>query len=75
MFDFIKKLFGKGKIRANIICSDGTKGWVKCSYIGDPDSINDPETMDKCIHNIKNEIWVKYGKEVVQVSVVGMTRE
>lgn len=67
MFDFIKRMFGEGKIRARIVCSDGTTGVAKVPYIGDISTLNEDELKE----TIRQTVFVEYGKHVTSVTVLG----
>jgi hypothetical protein len=67
MFDFIKRMFGEGKIRAEIICADGTEGIVKMDYIGDLSTLD----LDEFAAKVKQQVFVKYGRQVVKVNILG----
>jgi len=67
MFDFIKRMFGEGKIRAKITCDDGTTGTATVPYIGDIDTLNETELKA----TIRNQVFVNYGKRVTAVSILG----
>jgi hypothetical protein len=69
MFDFIKKLFGEGIIRADIVLDDGRTGTVKLPYIGDIDTLDPAEFKQE----VANQCWVKNGQRVVKVTIVGNT--
>lgn len=64
MFDWVKKLFGEGHIYADIVCEDGSTGRTKAPYIGDPATFDHGEY----IRSLKEEIWFKFGKKVVEVN-------
>jgi hypothetical protein len=68
MFNFIKKLFGEGKIRAEIECDDGSKGVVKIPYIGDLDTLDMVEFKD----HVQRRCLVDYGKRVTKINITGM---
>jgi len=68
MFGFIKKMFGEGKIRADIVLVDGTKGTVKVSYKGDLSNID----HDEFARYVKNTAFVESGKVVKSVKIVGI---
>jgi hypothetical protein len=63
VFDFIKRMFGEGKIRAEFICSDGTSGSVKAPYIGQ-------YIESEVLEHLKNAIEVEYGKKITHIKIV-----
>lgn len=67
MFDWIKRLFGEGKIRARIACSDGSTGTVTVPYIGDIDTLDEEELGE----TIRRQVFVDYGKRVTSVAILG----
>lgn len=67
MFDFITRMFGEGKIRAEIICADGTEGIVKVPYIGDLSTLD----IDEFTADVKRKVYVEYGRRVVKVNILG----
>ena len=64
MFDFIKKMFGEGKVRAEFILADGRQGIVKVPYIG---QYNEAEL----ITGVKDKMFVEYGVRCTSLKVVG----
>lgn len=68
MFGFIRRMFGEGKIRAEVTFVDGSKGFVKVAYTGDPSTL-DYKEFEK---NVKNVVFVEYGRVVKHVKIVGM---
>ncbi len=70
MFDFIRKLFGEGTIRFEMVTRDGRKGVGKVPYMGNISTIDseefEMEMIDKC--------YVKYGERVVGVKITGYCR-
>ena len=67
MFDFIKRLFGKGVIRCELRTADGRKGTAKIPYIGDFSTLDMPEFIQ---HVIK-QAWINNGERVVDVKIIG----
>jgi hypothetical protein len=67
MFDFIKRMFGEGKIRARIECDDGSTGTATVPYIGDIDTLNEEELGE----TIRQQVFVDYGKRVTSVTILG----
>lgn len=67
MFDFIKRLFGEGKIRARIKCDDGSTGTATVPYIGDIDTLDEEELGE----TIRRQVFVNYGKRVTSVTILG----
>lgn len=62
MFDWIKKLFGEGKIRAEFELADGRSGIAKVPYIGQYDE-------NKMLAHIKNSMQVEYGSKVTSLKI------
>lgn len=67
MFDFIKRMFGEGKIRARIACSDGSTGTATVPYIGDINTLDKEELSE----TIRRQVFVDYGKRVTTVTILG----
>lgn len=67
MFDFIRRMFGEGKIRAEITCDDGSTGTVKVPYIGDIDTLDTSEFREE----VRRQVLVNYGKRVTTVNIIG----
>jgi len=67
MFDFIKRLYGEGKIRARIVCDDGSTGTATVPYIGDIDTLDENEMSE----TIRSQVFVNYGKRVTTVKIIG----
>jgi len=67
MFDWIKKLYGEGKIRANVVLSDGTTAVVKVPYIGDLSTLDAAEFEQDIIQ----KIWVEHGRHATSVTITG----
>ncbi len=67
MFEFIRKMFGEGKIRTEVVCDDGTKGVVKVSYTGDLSTL---DVLEFTKH-VKNVCLVEHGRRVVSVKITG----
>lgn len=68
MLNFIKSWFGQGKVRTEFVCSDGSCGVAKIAYVGDISTLTASELID----HIKKTILVEYGKQVVNVKVIGV---
>jgi hypothetical protein len=68
MFDFIKKMFGEGKIRADVVFEDGSIGTVKVPYIGDIGTLSYCEFET----DMKRKIYVEHGRKVRSVTIVGV---
>ena len=68
MLNFIRRLFGQGRIKAKFICSDGTEGTVKAPYTG---QWNESEALDA----LKEEIEFKYDKKIVHIELVAHIKE
>jgi len=67
MFDAIKRMFGEGKIRAEITFDDGSFTAVKVPYIGDIDTLDASEFRE----TIRRQMLVDYGKIVTGVNIIG----
>ena len=67
MFDFIKKMFGEGKIRTEVHFDDGSFTAVKVPYIGDINTLDVAELR----RTIRKQMLVDYGKRVTQVNILG----
>ena len=67
MFEFIRKMFGEGKIRTEIVCDDGSTGVVKVSYTGDLATLD----HDELKQHVKNWCLVEHGLRVVSVKITG----
>lgn len=67
MFDAIKRMFGEGKILAEITFDDGLFTAVKVPYIGDIDTLDTTEFRE----NIRRQMLVDYGKRVTGVNIIG----
>ncbi len=63
MFDWFRKLFGEGYIFSDIVCADGVTGRVKTPFIGDPATFE----LDSYIQEVKDDVYFKSGKTVVEV--------
>ena len=69
MIDWIKSLFGEGKIRVEGEFTDGTSFTAKVPYIGAISTMNETELFD----NVKQSILVEHGKQVKTIRLVGYT--
>lgn len=67
MLNFIKKWSGEGKIRADVICDDGTIGTVKVDYMGDINTLDEKEFTQR----VKRVCYVEHGKRVTNVAITG----
>lgn len=67
MFDFIRGMFGKGKIRAEVAFDDGSFTAIKVPYIGDIDELDATEFRDE----VRRHMLVNYGKRVTDVTIIG----
>jgi hypothetical protein len=67
MFDWLRKLHGEGKIRAEVMTADGRQGIVKVPYIGDINTLNKEEFR----RNVIDQVWVNKGIRVTDVKLVG----
>jgi len=70
MFNWIKSLFGKGKIRVTLVTSDGMTGSAVVPYVGDIDTLDMVEFKDY----VKREVLVEHGKIVTSMKIIGYTR-
>ncbi len=70
MFDSIKRLFGEGKIRAEVTFNDGSFTAVKVPYMGDIDTLDAAEFRE----NIRRQMLVDYGMRVASVNIIGWTQ-
>ena len=68
MFDWFRKLCGKGTLRCRAYLYDGRTAIVKIKYIGDIDSINAYDLAE-----IKHKIYVEDGLRVKSLKVLGYT--
>lgn len=68
MFDWIKKLYGEGKIRVECVLSGGRKCTVKMPYVGDIDTMDEIEV----IQTAKDYVKVEHGLIVVSAKIVGI---
>lgn len=67
MFDWFKKLYGEGKIRADVTLSDGTTAVVRVPYIGDLSTLD----RDEFEQDIIRKIWVEHGRRATSVTITG----
>ena len=67
MFDFIKKLFGEGKIRVEITFDDGAYASAKVPYIGDINTLDVAELKN----HVKRLCLVEYGRRATNVNIIG----
>lgn len=67
MFDWIKKLFGEGKIRVEFTDESGKEFIGKVPYIGDITTIEEEELKEE----ISNQWLVKTGARIVDFKIVG----
>jgi len=67
MFDWIKKLFGEGKVRVEFTLTDGRTGVAKAKYIGDP------STFD--VEEFKARIYVEYGASVKSIDGITFSEQ
>ena len=66
MFDWFRRLFGEGTIRAEFICTDGSKGSLKVPYTGDISTFSESELH----RQVKYELWAKHGKELQSLTKI-----
>ena len=67
MFDFVKRLYGEGKIRAEVDFADGSFAVVKVPYIGDIDTLD----LGEFRADIRRKCLVDHGKYVTSVKIIG----
>jgi len=67
MFDWIRKQFGEGKIRFEMITVDGRKGAGTVTYTGDISTLNSTEFKQDMIR----QAWVNNGERVKEVKILG----
>jgi len=67
MFDFIKKMFGEGKIRTEVHFDDGSFIVVKVPYIGDINTLDATELRE----TIRQRMLVDYGKRTTTIHILG----
>jgi len=66
MFDWIKRLFGEGMIRFEMVTADGRKVIGRVPYIGDIQTLDTEEVAFDLI----NQCRVRYGEHVVKVRIL-----
>ena len=66
MFDWLKRLHGEGAVRAEFMCSDGTTGTAKQSYIGE-------YVESEIIQHIKDKILIDHDKIITSIKIVAHT--
>ena len=67
MFDFVKRMFGEGKIRVEIEFDDGSTAVGLIPYIGDINTLG----KAKLEETVKRMCLVEYGKRVTKVKFIG----
>ena len=65
--DWLKRLFGEGKIRVEMITADGRKGVGVIPYTGDISELDATEFK----RDVIEQIWVSKGERVKEVTIVG----
>ena len=71
MFDFIRRLFGKGTVRIEFSCvKDGKikQGTVTTSYVGKFDE-------NRCLELFRNEMLAEQGLEIIDARIVSYTSQ
>lgn len=69
MFNFIRKLFGEGIIRVELLFHDGRAGIAKIPYTGDISTLD----KDELFQELKSQCFVKYGRKLTGIKVLGYT--
>jgi hypothetical protein len=67
MFDFIKRLFGEGKIRIEAETLDGRGVVLKVPYIGDIDTLDVEELKLDLMHRC----YVEHGERIHKLQITG----
>ena len=67
MFEWIRKQFGEGKIRFEMITADGRRGTGTVTYTGDINTLDAEEFKQDMIRRC----WVDKGERVREVKIVG----
>jgi len=65
---WFKRLFGEGKIRAELTFSDGTSGVAKMPYEGDISTLDENELK----LYVANYCLVEYGKTLTKMQIIGI---
>ena len=63
MINWLKSLFGKGKVRVHFLASNGQTGYAKIPYVGEYDE-------EELIRQFKKAALVEEGLKIVSVRVV-----
>ena len=67
MFDWIKKLFGEGKIRLEFTDNTGKVYVGRVPYIGDIDTLDVEELRDQ----VSKQWFVEHGTRIVDFKILG----
>ena len=65
--DWLKRMFGEGKIRMEVTLADGTKGVLKMSYIGSLATADADEIKEEAT----NRLYVEKGLTVRSIRILG----
>lgn len=69
MFDFIRRLFGEGKVRVSFTTVEGRNGAMIIDYLGDPKSID----MGELEQHTRDKLLVEHGLHMKTFKFVGIT--
>lgn len=67
MFDFVKRMFGEGKIRVEIEFDDGSTAVGLIPYIGDINTLGKAKLEEYVVR----VCLVEFGKRVTNIKIIG----
>lgn len=69
MFNWLRKLFGDGKVRIELITVDGKQGQATAPFVGDVGKTPEKELLA----DIVNQIFVDKGWKIAKIRILGLS--